>query len=41
MFMFTVADRISELNETPIIPSRKDESNVEYEACELYPHHEP
>ena len=28
MFMFTVAERIRELNEILIIPSRKDESNA-------------
>lgn len=37
----TVAERIRELKETPIIHSRKDESNVEHEARELYSHHEP
>lgn len=37
----TVAERIRGLKETPIIPSRKEESNVEPEARELYPHHEP
>ena len=37
----TVAERISELKETPIIHSRKEESDVEPEARELYPHHEP
>lgn len=41
MFMFTVAERIRELKETPIIHSRKEESDVEPEARELYPHHEP
>ena len=41
MFMFTVAERIRELKETPIIHSRKDEGNVGHEACELYPHHAP
>lgn len=38
---FTVAICIRELKETPIIPSRKDESNVSLKAHELYPHHEP
>lgn len=38
----TTAERIRELKETPIIiPHRKDEGNVEPEARELYPHHEP
>lgn len=41
MFMFTVAERIRELKETLIIPSRKDESNASLKARELYPHHEP
>ena len=41
MFMFTVAERIRELKETPIIHRRKEGNNVEPEARELYPHHEP
>ena len=41
MVMFTVVERIRELNEILIIHSRKEESNVEHEARELYPHHEP
>lgn len=37
----TVAERIRELKETPIIHRRKEENNVEPEARELYSHHEP